>query len=99
MEQIMAYFSAFKRYADFKGETSRNDFWYFILGHFIVTVVLFFLSGGSSWLVYLYWVASLVPLLAAWVRRIHDAGSSGWFILVPFLNLELAIVEYTDVHF
>lgn len=99
MVQITAFFSAFRRYADFKGRTSREEFWYFILGHFITTMGLFFLSGGSTWLVYLYWVVSLVPLLAAWVRRIHDAGSSGWFILVPFLNLELAIVEDTDVHF
>jgi len=28
-------------------------------------------------------------MLAAEVRRMHDVGKSGWFILVPFYNLVL----------
>ncbi|MGL4629753.1 MAG: DUF805 domain-containing protein [Leadbetterella sp.] len=27
------------------------------------------------------------------VRRMHDAGKSGWFVLVPFYNLVLACTD------
>jgi uncharacterized membrane protein YhaH (DUF805 family) len=36
-------------------------------------------------------VIILIP--AAGCRRMHDAGKSGWFQIVPFYNLILAIRE------
>jgi len=34
-----------------------------------------------------------LPTIAVAIRRIHDQGKSGWFILVPFYNLYLLIVD------
>ena len=28
-----------------------------------------------------------IPLAAAAIRRLHDAGKSGWWIIVPFINI------------
>jgi len=28
-----------------------------------------------------------IPLAAAAVRRLHDAGKSGWWIILPLVNL------------
>jgi uncharacterized membrane protein YhaH (DUF805 family) len=38
---------------------------------------------------YLFIVPLWLPLFAAGIRRIHDTGRSGWFILVPIYNLIL----------
>lgn len=35
----------------------------------------------------------LVPNIAVGVRRMHDVGKSGWFILIPIYNLVLAVTE------
>ena len=36
----------------------------------------------------------LVPAaICAGVRRLHDNGKSGWFLLIPFYNLYLAIID------
>ena len=33
--------------------------------------------------------ALLVPLIAVEIRRSHDVGKSGWWILVPFYSIYL----------
>ena len=34
-----------------------------------------------------------VPSLAVTVRRMHDVGKSGWFILIPFYNIILLVTD------
>ena len=34
---------------------------------------------------------TLIPTIAVAVRRMHDVGKSGWFILVPIYNLVLVL--------
>ena len=41
----------------------------------------------------LFSLAILVPVIAAGVRRMHDVGKSGWYILFPIYNLILAFTE------
>jgi uncharacterized membrane protein YhaH (DUF805 family) len=36
-------------------------------------------------------LTTLIPTIAVAVRRMHDVGKSGWFILVPIYNLVLAV--------
>lgn len=53
----------------------------------------------SSILCILFWLVSFLPMLAVSVRRAHDVGRSGWFILiglVPLLNLWLLIEFCSD---
>ena len=35
----------------------------------------------------------LAPSIAVAVRRMHDVGKSGWFLLIPIYNLILACTE------
>lgn len=44
-------------------------------------------------LAHLYSLAIIVPFLAAGVRRMHDVGRSGWWILLPFVNLYFACCD------
>lgn len=40
-------------------------------------------------LVPLYQLATFVPALALNLRRMHDVGKSGWFMLIPIYSLVL----------
>jgi len=42
---------------------------------------------------YLYSLVAFLPGLAVGVRRMHDVGKSGWFILIPLYNLILALTK------
>lgn len=37
----------------------------------------------------LYSLVTLIPSLAVAVRRMHDIGKSGWYILIPIYNIIL----------
>ena len=71
------------KYADFTGQASRAEFWWFALFVTLVTAALLYLSEALS---SIFLIAVLLPLLAVGARRLHDIGKSGWwllFLLVP----------------
>jgi len=85
------------KYATFSGRASRSEYWYFYLFYVIVYVVGLFvsLSLGNSNIVYIFAIPFWLPLFAASIRRMHDVGKSGWFILIPIYNLILACTPGT----
>lgn len=89
-----------QKYADFSGRARRSEYWYFVLAYFVAIVALEILGVilgaiakplGVLVLIVLF-VAILgiiVPSLAVGVRRLHDTGKSGWFLLfglIPFVG-------------
>ena len=85
-------------YANFKGRASREEYWMFVLFNFIFLIALSFIEGllfglYSSILSNIYYLAVLVPTIAVAVRRMHDTGKSGWFLLIPIYNLILAVTS------
>lgn len=78
------YGMVFKKYATFSGRASRGEFWWFTLINTIVTILLLILFLPLG-LVY-YW-ATFLPSVAVGVRRMHDTGRSGWFILIPIVSI------------
>ena len=40
----------------------------------------------------LYALAMFIPNLAVSVRRLHDVGKSGWFLLIPYLGMLLYLI-------
>ena len=82
----------FKKYATFSGRASRSEYWFFYLFYVIMLLVGLTVEMvvGISDLSYLFTVPFWLPGLAAGVRRIHDTGRSGWFVIVPIYNLVLA---------
>jgi len=92
---IAAYQAAFNRYTDFGGRTSVGGFWRFAAVNFVVAIVLLALVAVSNVFFFLYLVyalAVLIPTLAIAIRRLHDTGKSGWFILFGLIPLVGAIV-------
>jgi uncharacterized membrane protein YhaH (DUF805 family) len=41
----------------------------------------------------IYDLAILLPAIGAGIRRMHDTNHSGWWILLPIVNLIFAIIE------
>lgn len=93
------YISAFRKYAMFTGRARRAEYCYFLLFNFLVSFVLGFISGLiSDGLVFLgaaYFLIAIIPTLAVSVRRLHDIGKSGWFLLlmfIPLINIILVVL-------
>ena len=67
-----------KKYAEFNGQASRSEFWWFAL--FIILVASAF-AYLSETLASIFLIAALLPLLAAGSRRLRDIGMSAWWLL------------------
>lgn len=91
-----AYVKVLQNFAVFNGRARRSEYWYFVLMNVLVSIGLGFVGGFLGFgetLSNIYYLAVLVPSLAAAVRRMHDVGKSGWFILIPIYNLILAVSD------
>lgn len=83
-----------QKYAAFSGRARRSEYWFFVLFTFIVQVVasildaLFHLRYGSSGLIEnLASLALLLPGIGVGIRRLHDTGRSGWWLLIGLLPI------------
>ena len=96
------YLEVLKKYAVFNGRARRKEYWYFVLFHLIIIIILgaidnatqSFISPGMGivFLSGIYMLAVLIPGIAVLVRRLHDTGRSSWWILIHFIPLIGAIV-------
>ncbi len=75
----------FKRYSDINGRSSRPQFWYFALFYIIVNFISSVIFSDLIDLIIS--IAIFIPYIAAAIRRMHDVGRSGWFIIVPIVNI------------
>lgn len=80
-----------EKYATFSGRASRSEYWYLTLFGYLLSLLIFFigyslnspeLMMGISLVVCLIF---FVPGLAVSVRRLHDTGRSGWWLLLAFI--------------
>jgi uncharacterized membrane protein YhaH (DUF805 family) len=82
------YKLAFQRFSDFTGRSRRSEYWYFVLFNMLVAIGLFVVDSliwGYPILYFLYAIAVIVPSIAVAVRRMHDIGKSGWWLLITFV--------------
>jgi uncharacterized membrane protein YhaH (DUF805 family) len=82
-------------FANFKGRTTRSEFWYFILFHYI-SLFLFTLIGGLldfSVLGTIYFIITIIPLISIAWRRVNDTGNFGLLCFVPIYNIILFCQE------
>ncbi len=80
-----------KHYFDFQGTASRKEYWMFFLFNVIVSFLVDFVTSlmHMSAIGSLYSLAILLPAIGIAVRRMHDIGKSGWWVLVPLYNIWL----------
>ena len=93
--------SVLSQYAGFTGRARRSEYWYWTLATFIAYVVAAIIDNilGISLIIYVLWLAAVVPSIAVGVRRLHDTDKSGWFILlglIPVIGAIVLIVFYVQ---
>ncbi|MDO4175847.1 MAG: DUF805 domain-containing protein [Bacillota bacterium] len=93
MDFFGAVKTVFSKYAVFNGRARRSEYWWFALFNFIVTAILSFIWGiifgtdSTNILTTIYSLAVFLPGLAVSVRRMHDIGKSGAWILIGFIPI------------
>jgi uncharacterized membrane protein YhaH (DUF805 family) len=96
------YLKVVKNYVGFQGRARRKEYWMFFLFNLIIGLVIGFVEGLlnlSQVLSTLYSLAILLPSLAVGVRRLHDTGRSGlWLLigLIPLIGLIVLLVFFCE---
>lgn len=83
---FVSAFETLKKYADFNGRASRQEFWCFLAFVIIANAVCSLagmLLGFGPALAGAVGLLLLIPQIAVAVRRLHDLGKSGRELLVP----------------
>lgn len=95
------YLEVLKKYAVFEGRAGRKEYWFFILFNILISMALGYvdwLTGninpetGLGILSGIYALGVMIPGMAVSVRRLHDTGRSGWWLLITFVPVIGAIV-------
>ena len=94
------YFDSLRQYAVFKGRSPRVAWWSFFLFNLLFLFVLAFAelmlgftieNGRAGVLLGLFKLVLFIPQLALDVRRVHDTGRSGWWIvglwIIPMISM------------
>jgi uncharacterized membrane protein YhaH (DUF805 family) len=92
------------KYADFTGRAGRKEYWMFQLFNVIVAAGNGFVLGFVSRVfklepvfadmgIVIYMLAMLPPSVAVAIRRMHDVGRRGWWVLCPGINLLLLFLD------
>jgi uncharacterized membrane protein YhaH (DUF805 family) len=98
------YLDVLRNYAGFSGRARRKEYWMFVLFNMIFAIAAMILDNvlGTTisqagialpygYIYILYALATLIPSLAVGVRRLHDVGKSGWFLLICLIPIIGAI--------
>ena len=84
-----------QKYASFSGRARRTEYWMFFLVYFVIALVIGVVEGLLSiggYLTGIFALVHLLPSLGVTVRRLHDTGRSGWWILLSFIPIIGALV-------
>jgi uncharacterized membrane protein YhaH (DUF805 family) len=89
MKLLESALSTLKKYADFSGRASREEFWCFFAFVIIVNALAGIIGAvfGARMIAGLIGLLLVIPQIAVAVRRLHDLGKSGRELLVPCLML------------
>lgn len=95
------------KYATLKGRASRSEFWWFALGSFVFSYLLIFMinfqllaNPEAEWWVLLLLVLTMniamiaiaIPQFSSAVRRLHDIGKSGWWLLITLTIVGVVVL-------
>jgi len=85
--------TCFKKYTTFSGAASRSEYWRFVLFAALGSTLM--ALTGIAALRVIWVLATFLPGLAVAVRRHHDAGRSGWWLLASLVwPWELVLLCY-----
>lgn len=93
---VKAFMKMLANFSDFQGRTSREDYWWAVLGCFLLSLVVGIICG---WLGLVGKIISgllslvlFIPELSLNVRRLHDINKSGFWLLIGLIPLVGGII-------
>ena len=92
-------------YAGFSGRASRSEYWFWLLFTFVIYFITGMIDGflfgwevtDPQWISSALEVIFILPGLSVFVRRLHDVGQSGWWILSSILILPILLLIYWSI--
>lgn len=81
------YLDTFRTFSNFEGRSTRLEMWNFLINNIVIGSILILLVGPFAWI---FNVAVFIASIGLTVRRFHDVGLNGWFLIglfIPVLNL------------
>ena len=99
-----------QKYASFKGRSTLSEYWNFVLFYYIVMLAVVIVGvlinivatllgedvGNDFFVVtmLIVFVGFLFPYVSVTVRRLHDIGVSGWFLVLYLALLLVPAIRY-----
>ncbi len=82
------------KYAQFDGRARRSEYWYFVLFNILISLGIGIVGTllDLSFLSMIYSLAIFIPGIAVAVRRLHDTGRSGLWVLIGLIPVIGVIV-------
>ncbi len=84
--------TCFNRFSDFKGRSSRSEFWWFFSFFVGVNFVSNAILPQSVRIIVA--LAMLLPLISVLIRRLHDIGKPGIWAIMWFIPIAHLVVLY-----
>ena len=83
------------KYAKFNDRATRSEYWYFILVNTILSIIFSIIGViiNSDIFGNIFSLIIIIPTIAVGVRRMHDVGKSGWFLIIPIYNFILTVTD------
>ena len=95
-----------EKYCTFSGRATRSEFWWFQLFTFLAMFISVGISAllmesldseGGMVICIVTYILLLIPNFSVIVRRLHDVGKSGWFLLIgliPYIGAFILFIKY-----
>ncbi len=98
------YKHVLQNYFNCNGRASRKEYWTFTLMSFALIFIISFIenlfildySSDEGFFSGLFYLFIIIPSISVGVRRMHDVGKSGWWILFPIVNFVLTVTSGED---
>lgn len=84
IEAVKRFYS---NYANFNDRATRAEYWYSMLYLIVVYTILLCLGKIGMILYSIFGLVNIIPGIAIGIRRMHDIGKSGWWILINLVPL------------
>ncbi|MGR3434729.1 MAG: DUF805 domain-containing protein, partial [Shimia sp.] len=90
----------FKNYVNFKGRSSRGAYWWWGLASGLISIVLSGIDGAifgfgpedAEVFGTIFGLIVFLPNIALSVRRLHDVGRSGWWLLLYLTVIGILVI-------
>ena len=92
-----------KKFATISGRATRAEYWWFQLFFYLVIFLLILIgiplehNGGEIFLTIavIFYFIMIIPNFCSRIRRLHDGGHSGWYLLwgcVPYVGWIIVLI-------